>query len=143
MGTLCVAIAAAGGAAWFVSQRGHTAEAARAVSSSDAPKYIVHLEEFTVNLADAENNRYLRTTIDLGVDRLPVNAKDNENAAAEIPVARVRDAILSVLTASKADELLSADGKIVLKKNILDAVNRSVPELAVREVYFSEFLVQR
>jgi len=125
-----------------VMQRGHTAEAAHTASISLAPKYIVHLEGFTVNLADPEETHFLRVTMDLGIDRLPDNV-EKEKAAAALPVARIRDSILSVLTVCKADVLLTADGKGQLKKSLLDALNRSVPELGVRDVYFTEFLVQR
>jgi flagellar basal body-associated protein FliL len=47
------------------------------------------------------------------------------------------------LTTCKADELLTADGKSQLKRNVLAAVQKHVPELGVREIYFTEFLVQR
>jgi len=60
-----------------------------------------------------------------------------------LPVARIRDSILSVLTVCKADSLLTSEGKTGLKKNLVNALNQSVPELGVREVYFTEFLVQR
>ena len=81
-------------------------------------------------------------TISLGIDKLP-DGVEKDKPTASIPVARVRDAILGVLTASKADELLTPDGKGLLKKNVLAALQKNVPELGVREVYFTEFLVQR
>jgi flagellar basal body-associated protein FliL len=48
-----------------------------------------------------------------------------------------------VLTAGKADALLTQEGKTQLKKNLVEALNHNVPELGVRDVYFTEFLVQR
>ena len=81
-------------------------------------------------------------TISLGIDKLP-DGVQKDKPTATIPVARVRDAILAVLTSCKADELLTPDGKIQLKKNVLAAVQKNVPELGVRDVYFTEFLVQR
>jgi flagellar protein FliL len=137
-----LAIAGGGGSAWFVLQRGRTAEAAHA-EPTGPPKYLVHLEGFTVNLADGEEAHFLRVTMDLGIDRLPDGVSEKDKAAASLPVARIRDAILSVLTAGKADNLLTSDGKAQLKKNLVDSLNRNVPELGVREVYFTEFLVQR
>jgi flagellar FliL protein len=137
-----LAVAGSGGAAWYVLQHGRGSESERASASSTAPKYLVHLEGFTVNLADAEETHFLRVTIDLGIDRLPEGV-EKEKASAAMPVGRIRDAILSVLTVCKADTLLTPDGKTQLKKNLVDSLNRSVPELGVREVYFTEFLVQR
>ena len=131
-----------GGGAWLVIQRGQTTEAARKTDSSAAPRYLVHLEGFTVNLADPEDTHFLRVTMDLGVDRLPPGSNEEKSTAA-IPVGRVRDGILSVLTACKADPLLTSDGKTQLKKSLVDVLQRQIPELGVREVYFTEFLVQR
>jgi flagellar protein FliL len=142
VGMLFLALTVGGGSAWFVQQRDRTAEVARAADSSTAPKYIVRLEGFTVNLADPEDTHFLRATIDLGVDHLPEDS-DNDKPAQSLPVPRIRDAILSVLTLCKADELLTPDGKAKLKKDLIEALNKSVPELGVREIYFTEFLVQR
>jgi len=95
-----------------------------------------------VNLADPEETHFLRVTMDLGVDRLPPGSNE-EKATASIPVGRVRDSILSVLTVCKADPLLTSEGKAQLKKSLVDILQKQVPELGAREVYFTEFLVQR
>ncbi len=142
VGLLLFAGVVGGGSIWFVQRRDRGAEAARTAESPAAPRYIVHLEGFTVNLADSEATHFLRATIDLGIDRLPEGA-DKEKPAQWIPVPRVRDAILSVLTVCKADDLLTPEGKAQLKKNLLDALNKNVPEIGAREIYFTEFLVQR
>jgi len=136
------AVAIGGGGTWLLTQRGRGGEEDRTVDTSSAPKYLIHLEGFTVNLADPEETHFLRVTIDLGIDRLP-EGSDREKPSAKLPVARIRDVILSVLTVCKADALLTPQGKAQLKKNLVDALTRSVPELGVREVYFTEFLVQR
>jgi flagellar FliL protein len=127
----------AGGGGWFYMHQGKTTQA-----SSPQPQelHTVHLEGFTVNLADTEDNHFLRVTIDLGLGHTPKAAKEGES---DIPTARVRDAILTVLTAGKADVLVTQEGKAQLKKNILEALQQTAPELDVREVYFTEFLVQR
>jgi flagellar protein FliL len=136
------ALVVGGGAVWFVQQRERTAEASKARDNSSAPKYIVHLEGFTVNLADLEETHFLRATIDLGVDRIPEGA-DKDKPAQSLPVARIRDAMLAVLTVCKANDLLTPEGKAQLKKNLIESLHREVPELGVREIYFTEFLVQR
>jgi flagellar protein FliL len=142
IGVLLIAGAVGGGSVWFVQQRDRAAVAAKALESSSEPRYIVHLEGFTVNLADPEETHFLRTTIELGIDRLPDGA-EKDKPAQSLPIARIRDAILSVLTVCKADALLTPEGKAQLKKNLIDALNKSVPEIGVRDVYFTEFLVQR
>jgi flagellar FliL protein len=95
-----------------------------------------------VNLADAEESHFLRVTMDLGIDRLPIGV-EKEKSVAATSVPRIRDAVLSVLTVSKADALLTPEGKMELKKNLIASLNQKVPELGVKDVYFTEFLVQR
>jgi len=56
---------------------------------------------------------------------------------------RIRDTILTVLTQCKAQALLSSEGKAELKKQLLSELSRNLPELGVRDIYFTEFLVQR
>jgi flagellar FliL protein len=132
-----VGLAAAGGGGWFYLHQSKTTHAAPPETET---LHTVHLEGFTVNLADAEENHFLRITIDIGLGHAPKAAKEGES---EIPTARVRDAILTVLTAGKSDALVTPEGKAQLKKDVLAALRESVPELDVREVYFTEFLVQR
>src|SRR5215471_4820220 len=136
------AVASGGAASWLWQQKGKQGVSLRKEASTEAPRYLIPLEGFTVNLADPEETHFLRVTISLGIDRLPDGVEKDKPTAA-IPVARVRDAILAVLTTCKADELLTSEGKGQLKKNVLVTVQKNVPELGVREVYFTEFLVQR
>ena len=58
-------------------------------------------------------------------------------------MATIRDSILTVLAQCTSDQLLTPEGKAKLKADLLNALNRDVPELRAREVYFTEFLVQR
>jgi flagellar FliL protein len=129
-----------GGEAWFYLHHGKSAEAAAPVVEK-APEFMVHLETFTVNLADPEESHFLRITIDLGLDHAPKGAA--EKGTGDFPVARVRDAILSVLARAKADVLMTPEGKDQLKHDLIQALQTSVPDSNVRNVYFTEFLVQR
>lgn len=116
-------------------------------SQSISPvRIVLPLESFTVNLADEEDGHFLRTTIALGVDgQVPASAKggSKEPESGAVSMATIRDSILSVLTQSKSADLLTPEGKAKLKKDIIDSLNRDVPALEAREVYFTEFLVQR
>jgi flagellar basal body-associated protein FliL len=141
---MIIALLAATGAmgtVWFTLGRSHRV-AANQASENSSPKYLIHLEGFTVNLADPEEGHFLRVTMDIGTDRLP-EGTDRDKPSAMLPVSQIRDAILSVLTLCKAEELLKPEGKQQLKRNIVRSLNLSVPELGARDVYFTEFLVQR
>jgi len=131
-----------GGFAWLVVQRGRPDQPVAAPEASGSPKFVAHLEGFTVNLADPEETHFLRVTMDVGLDQLPEGVAPDKIATA-LPIARIRDSILQVLTMCKANELLTSSGKTQLKKNLLDSLNRNLPELHIRDVYFTEFLVQR
>ena len=102
-------------------------------------KAVLHLDSFVVNLADTEENRFLRVGIDLGLG-VPVSGKEGEGG---VPTARVRDCILTVLSTWRSDALLAPEGKQKLKDELLHALQDRVPELGVKEIYLTEFLVQR
>jgi flagellar protein FliL len=135
-----ILVAGGAGAAWFLRSRPRSSAPAPVVK---APQYTVHLESFTVNLADPEETHFLRVTIDLGLAKAPAGDGKEGAEASGFPSARTRDALLSVLTASKANDLLTPEGKATLKSNLLTALQQKVPEIEAQDVYFTEFLVQR
>jgi flagellar FliL protein len=94
-----------------------------------------------VNLADPPGECFLRIGIDLGLAR-SISVHGERDAAA-IPTAHVRDVILRVLTTYQSNELLAPAGKLRLKQQLLESLQTAIPELAIREVYFTDFLVQR
>ena len=103
-----------------------------------APKSVLHLQEFLVNLNDSDT-AYLRIAIDLGTAE-PI-ASDEKAAAGTVPV--IRDCIVEILSAHSSQDLLGADGKSKLRDQILAALNRRLPSVKVQEVYITDFLVQR
>ena len=99
-----------------------------------------------MNLADPEEGRFLRATLSLGVDGQlpPITKADNKTVeTGTVSMATIRDSILTVLTQCTSDQLLTPEGKAKLKADLLNSLNRDVPALRAREVYFTEFLVQR
>lgn len=102
--------------------------------ASGGALYTVPLETFVVNLSGGER-AYLRVGIAIGLSRLPARKED-------VPVAMMRDTILSILSAAKPEELAAAEGKNKLKGEILQALQDRAPQLGVEDVYFTEFLVQ-
>jgi flagellar FliL protein len=122
-------------AIWFWASRG--SEPYSAVNEAVPVRSTLHLETFVLNLADPDQRSYLRVGIDLGLNR---EAKHGEELA---PVGAVRDTIVSILAEAKLNDLLTAAGKTKLKENLLHALQERVPQLGVKEVYFTEFLIQR
>jgi len=94
------------------------------------------LETFVVNLNGGGARAYLRVGIALTLSRPPARNKE------EIPVALVRDTVLSVLSTTRPEQLTQPDGKRQLKADILQALKDRAPQLGAEDVYFTEFLVQ-
>ena len=141
VGIVVASVCAGASATWLLTRKSSATIPPSSTAKIERRGQIIKLEGFTVNLADSEPSHFLRTTLALEVDGLPEESKEKPDAT--VPVARIRDVILSVLTASKADPLLTSEGKSQLKKNILTSLKSEIPDLGVRDIYFTEFLVQR
>ena len=103
----------------------------------EKPGSVLNLTPFIVNLADPEGKRYLKLT-------LAVDAKDpklTKEIEARTPM--IRDSILLLLTSKTYSDIASTAGKIRLRNEILQAINRSLGKLgSVHSVYFTEFVIQ-
>src|SRR5208337_3334489 len=106
-------------------------------AEGDAAESTVALETFVVNLNGSGQRAYLRVGITLGMAH-PLS----RNQAEGVPTALVRDTVLSVLATAQPEALLQIEGKRQLKDELLKALQERVPQLAVQNVYFTEFLVQ-
>lgn len=54
----------------------------------------------------------------------------------------IRDGIISLLTSKSADDVLGADGKRATKEQIKELINNILKKEEVREIYFTQFVVQ-
>jgi len=128
---LALGLGAAGVFVWLRPQPSTSAAEGAAAESTLA------LETFVVNLTGSGQRAYLRVGITLGLGHpLP------RNQAEAVPTALVRDTILSVLATAQPEELLRIEGKRQLKEELLKALQERVPQMAIENVYFTEFLVQ-
>jgi flagellar basal body-associated protein FliL len=143
--TAALVLAASGAGIWWGFLRPRDANSANSQPAA-AVRSVLPLESFTVNLADAEEGRFLRATMALAVEgQLPAITK-GDNKPVEtglVSMATIRDSMITVLAQCTSDQLLTPDGKAKLKADLLNALNRDVPALRARDVYFTEFLVQR
>jgi flagellar FliL protein len=96
----------------------------------------VVLDEFLINLADPTNDKYLKTTIALGLKKGVAAEKFKD----EIPP--VRDAMIMTLTAKKLDDVRSLEGKQKLKKELLEAIKKALDKDDVVEIDFQSFATQ-
>ena len=140
---LLVLVAVGGGGAgayfYFVKMGGAAVEAKAAHPEPPPATGIVPLEPFVVNLADTGATRFLRVNLSLIVQD-EEHAKELEENA--VDKARVRSAILELLAQQEADKLVTPEGKAELKKAIAERIGHAAHELKVRDVLFSEFVIQ-
>ena len=132
---LLLGLLLAGLAVWYLTIRSNDSPAQ--ANSLSAVESTLHLETFVLNVGGAEQRAYLRVGIDLGLKQSAKGAEET------MPVAQVRDTILGVMGEANADEMVTASGKRKLKQDLLHALQEQSPGLGVKEVYFTEFLVQR
>jgi len=107
------------------------------------------LDPLLVNLADAGGNAYLRVGLTLRVlDAADKGSAKQGNATEKAEgdksaAAGLRDTALAVLGHQESKDLLVPDGKEHLKDELKRAFEEHNAEAKVKDVYFTEFLVQR
>jgi flagellar protein FliL len=133
-----VVLALGGGAAWYFTQGGNKTEH-KEVKKAVKPEFVV-IEPFTVNLAPEEGDQYLQIQFTLQVSSL------EQVELIKLNMARVRSRVLLLLSAKKASELATVEGKGILSKEIIAAVNQpfadKAPPQEVSDVLFTSFIIQ-
>jgi flagellar FliL protein len=136
---------AGGGAAFFYlakSGKLPIAHAEGTAASSDASHQVV-LEPILVNLADEGGHAYLRLGLTLeivGEKAAPAAEADAKGKSG--PETAIRDIVLTVLSRQTSAYLLGPDGKEHLKIELKEAITKSDLKMNVKDLYFSDFLVQ-
>ena len=94
------------------------------------------LDTFIVNLADEKAKRYLRVT-------MQIELKPGETVEIlEQRLVQVRDIILMILPAKRFQEIRTADGKTLLRQEIMTRLNALLKQDIISNIYFTEFVVQ-
>jgi flagellar FliL protein len=141
--TMVSMLAGAGGLFWWTSGDGDAepVEAAEASSETVAEELngLVEFEPFVVNLADPGGGSFLRTSISVLVAEQHEAEEIMEDA---VRVARLRAAILEVLSHQTAEHLLTAAGKTELETVISEPMREILAEVHVGHVLLTEFVIQ-
>ena len=146
-----IATLGVGGVVYYLAHTGRLSMQGVAVQKTEAmgqatTTHAMVLEPLLVNLADAGGSSYLRVALTLRVAEAADkkgNDKGKDDKSTEDAVAAVRDTVLTVLGRQTADGLLGADGKEHLKTELKSAIAEHNPDLKVKDVFFTDFLVQR
>lgn len=115
-----------------------TAEEAEAEEADVEEKLgpIYSLDSFIVNLNNPAYRKYLRVTMDLEVGE----EEDLDKIIERLP--QIRDRVLTILPNKQFEDIISAEGKTVLREEILTALNSFFNTEVVSNVYFTEFVIQ-
>lgn len=165
-----VNLALGAGAAWFLkpapavadptaaSHGNATVEATASPSrggSVPASGYTYAIKDRVVSLADASARRYLKVSLVLAMAEStardakrkgPPSAAEEKKFTEEfgnLHGAQVQDALTTLLSARRAEEILQPDGREVLREDIRSRLNSLLPpDEQVAHVLITDFIVQ-
>ncbi|GAB6095893.1 hypothetical protein JCM14469_21460 [Desulfatiferula olefinivorans] len=96
---------------------------------------LVHLGSFDVQLGDLGGDRVFKVGIELDTDSPDLAGELTRRAV------QVKGMITSLLGTKTLSEIQGADGKIILKNELIANLNRMLETGKVRNLYFSEFII--
>ncbi len=97
---------------------------------------IFALEPFVVNLADPKGRRYLKVQLKLEIEN-PEALERTQKAAPKL-----RDLVIIMLTSLTFEEVMTPEGKIRIRDELLERFNQVMRPDRVKNIYFTEFVVQ-
>ncbi|QAR32387.1 flagellar basal body protein FliL [Geovibrio thiophilus] len=146
---LLLVLLGGGGAAYFLFLKPNPNQAAQpAAAASAAPEAapseaiaqigeLYPLESFVVNLADPGGTRYLRVTL-----QIELTAVKGLKEEIDKRVPQIRDAIITILSSKRYEEINSAQGKMIMKQQIMRRINSLLAAGQIANVYVTEFVIQ-
>ncbi|WP_110665415.1 flagellar basal body-associated protein FliL [Salinicola halophilus] len=139
-----LSIACSVAAFFYLDSRGtetHAETAAAEEEPAEPPVPIfVTVSPFTVNLQSDYSDRLLYVGVSLRVN----DQQTSDFLTQHMP--EVRSRLLMLLSGKRAEDLVSPEGKVELKREILalfdEPITSPQPTLAIDDVLFSDFIVQ-
>lgn len=97
---------------------------------------IMPLDPFIINLSGDGGRNYLKLEITLEFDKevVQVEVKD------KMPM--IKDSILLLLATKSFESIQTAEGKLMLKNEIITRLNRFLSTGVIQNLYFTNFVVQ-
>jgi len=89
-----------------------------------------------VNLNDPGGKRYLKITIELEYTSEEVGAE----LAQRVP--QLRDLIILQLSSKSLDDIQSVDGKIALRRELVQRINQILTSGKIRNLFWTQFVIQ-
>ncbi|KJR42853.1 Flagellar basal body-associated protein FliL [Candidatus Magnetoovum chiemensis] len=95
---------------------------------------LISLKDFVVNLTDA--GRFMKVTIEVEIK----DVKYQPTVEEALP--KLRDAVIILLSSKSYESILGPEGKFQLKDEILVRLNQTLGKDLIKNLYFTEFVVQ-
>jgi flagellar FliL protein len=139
LGVLAVLLGGGGFFAYMAFFTQQTPSQQVAVDPENIPDPVgemVTLEPFVVNLADPKGKRYLKLKLSLELESLEAAERVQKIAP------KLRDIVIMMLTSLAFEEVMTPEGKLRIRDELLERFNRTTRPDKIRSIYFSEFVVQ-
>ncbi len=94
------------------------------------------MNQFIVNLLSENGSRFLKTTINLELDKPELSAELDKKK----PL--IRDIIIRVLSSKTFEEVSTMKGKSRLKDEIVSKINDVLADGQIKNIFFTDFVVQ-
>ncbi|MDR0747414.1 MAG: flagellar basal body-associated FliL family protein [Helicobacteraceae bacterium] len=97
---------------------------------------IVELEQFVVNLLSNDGRRFLKVKISFEVtSKGGLQEIENKKTL-------VRDLAIDLLSGKRFDEISTASGKVRLREELRNSINRYLRDTQIKRVFFTDFVIQ-
>lgn len=107
-----------------------------AANKQETVKATLALDSFLVNLADKDAGRFVKISFQLGL------AEEPKEGELKMAVPAIRDSIITLLTSKTSEDILTPQGKDMLREQVRTRMNELSAGINVLEVYIVEFVVQ-
>jgi flagellar FliL protein len=98
---------------------------------------MVHLGDFTTNIVQGgKSTKFLKTKV-----AVRTSSKETSEEIRERNVL-IRDAVIKALSSKQFEQVATASGKLRLKEDVNEALNKFLEKGEVEEVFFTEFIIQ-
>ncbi len=97
---------------------------------------MVTFGEFVVNLSDPKGKRYLKCKISIEVESVEAAERVKKIEP------KLRDIVIMLLTSLAFEEVMTPEGKIRIRDELLERFNQAARPDRIRNLYFSDFVVQ-
>jgi flagellar FliL protein len=94
------------------------------------------MTQFVVNLLSESGNRYLKVALDLELSDIKLQPEMDHKKSL------IRDIIIRTFSSKTFEEISTLKGKDKLKDEVLDKINENLSDGQVKNIYFTDFVVQ-